>query len=60
VVSTISVLDPGVLSPACPAFARDTFPVDGAGPRLSHWPATSLSQQEVEACVVSDPGLFLV
>ena len=35
-------------------FARDTFPVGGAGPRLSHWPVTSLSQREVEASVVSD------
>ena len=35
-------------------FARDTFPADGADPRLSHWPVTPLSQREVEASVVSD------
>ena len=35
-------------------FARDTFPVDGAPPRLSHWPVTSLAQAEVESAVVSD------
>ena len=35
-------------------FARDTFPLDGAGPRLSQWPVTSLAQGTVEAAVVSD------
>jgi len=35
-------------------FARDTFSIDGAGPRLSHWPVTSLAQAEVESAIVSD------
>jgi transcriptional regulator with XRE-family HTH domain len=46
--------DPSATPPALRNFARDTFPVDGAAPRLSHWPVTSLSQQAVEASVVSD------
>ena len=35
-------------------FARDTFPVDGAGPHLAHWPVTSIAQDAVESAVVSD------
>src|SRR5262245_33837576 len=35
-------------------FARDTFPVAGGSPRLSHWPVTSLTQGSVAAAVVSD------
>ena len=46
--------DPSPVPPALRNFARDTFPADGGGPRLSHWPVTSLSQPEVEASVVSD------
>jgi hypothetical protein len=46
--------DPSWTPPALRNFARDTFPVDGAAPRLSHWPVTSLNQQAVEASVVSD------
>lgn len=46
--------DPSSTPPALRNFARDTFPLDGAGPRLSHWPVISLSQQEVEASVVAD------
>jgi transcriptional regulator with XRE-family HTH domain len=46
--------DPSPTPSALRNFARDTFPVDGAGPHLSHWPVTSISQQEVEASVVSD------
>jgi transcriptional regulator with XRE-family HTH domain len=46
--------DPSSTPSALRNFARDTFPADGAGPRLPHWPVTSLSQREVEASVVSD------
>jgi transcriptional regulator with XRE-family HTH domain len=46
--------DPSPTPPALRNFARDTFPASGAGPRLPHWPVTSLSQREVEASVVSD------
>jgi transcriptional regulator with XRE-family HTH domain len=46
--------DPSSTPSALRNFARDTFLVDGAGPRLPHWPVTSLSQPEVEASVVSD------
>jgi MmyB-like transcription regulator ligand binding domain len=46
--------DPSATPSALRNFARDTFPVDGGAPRLSHWPVTSLGQQEVEASVVSD------
>ncbi|MGI5321068.1 helix-turn-helix transcriptional regulator [Actinomadura nitritigenes] len=46
--------DPSSTPPALRNFARDTFPADGAAPRLSHWPVTSLSRPDVEASVVSD------
>ena len=46
--------DPTSTPSALRNFARDTFPADGADPRLPHWPVTSLSQREVEASVVSD------
>ena len=46
--------DPSATPSPLRNFARDTFPVDGGAPRLSHWPVTSLGQQEVEASVVSD------
>jgi len=35
-------------------FARDTFMTDERGPRLSHWPVTSLGTDPVEAAIVSD------
>ncbi|MBO2455021.1 helix-turn-helix domain-containing protein [Actinomadura barringtoniae] len=35
-------------------FARETFPIDGDGPRLSQWPVTSLTGDYVEAAVVAD------
>jgi len=46
--------DPSSTPSALRNFARDTFPAGGAGPRLSHWPVTSLRQRDVEASVVSD------
>lgn len=46
--------DPSTVPSAQRNFARDTFPVDGTGPHLSHWPVTSLNQRDVEASVVSD------
>ncbi|HEU5025568.1 MAG TPA: helix-turn-helix transcriptional regulator [Spirillospora sp.] len=46
--------DPSATPPALRNFARDTFPAAGAGPRLSHWPVTSLDRPDVEASVVSD------
>jgi MmyB-like transcription regulator ligand binding domain len=45
---------PASVPPQRRNFARDTFPVDGAGPCLSHWPVTSLAQDAVESAVVSD------
>jgi transcriptional regulator with XRE-family HTH domain len=46
--------DPSSVKPALRNFARDTFPLDDAGPRLSHWPVTSLAGEELEAAVVAD------
>ncbi|WP_199512957.1 helix-turn-helix domain-containing protein [Nucisporomicrobium flavum] len=46
--------DPSPVPPALRNFARDTFPVGGAGPRLSHWPVISVAGDAVEAAVVSD------
>lgn len=46
--------DPSSVPPPLRNFARDTFPVDGDGPRLSQWPVTSLDGDAVEAAVVSD------
>jgi transcriptional regulator with XRE-family HTH domain len=46
--------DPSPVPSALRNFARDTFPADGAGPHLTRWPVTSLSQREVDASVVSD------
>jgi transcriptional regulator with XRE-family HTH domain len=46
--------DPSSAPPALRNFARDTFPIDGDGPRLSQWPVTSLAGDTVEAAVVSD------
>ncbi|UQU68158.1 helix-turn-helix transcriptional regulator [Couchioplanes caeruleus] len=46
--------DPAAVPPALRNFARDTFPVGGAGPRLSQWPVLSAAGDAVEAAVVSD------
>jgi transcriptional regulator with XRE-family HTH domain len=46
--------DPSSTPPALRNFARDSFPVDGDGPRLSQWPVTSLALDTVEAAIVSD------
>jgi transcriptional regulator with XRE-family HTH domain len=46
--------DPSSTPPALRNFARDTFPIDGDGPRLSRWPVTSLDPDTVEAAIVSD------
>jgi transcriptional regulator with XRE-family HTH domain len=46
--------DPSSVPPALRNFARDTFPIDSAGPRLSQWPVTSIGGDAVEAAVVSD------
>jgi PAS domain-containing protein len=46
--------DPSSTPPALRNFARDTFPTDGEGPRLSQWPVTSLAGDTIEAAVVSD------
>jgi transcriptional regulator with XRE-family HTH domain len=46
--------DPSAAPEALRNFARDTFPVGGAGPVLSQWPVTSLGGDTVEAAVVSD------
>jgi transcriptional regulator with XRE-family HTH domain len=46
--------DPYTAPPRLRNFARDTFPIDGAGPCLSQWPVTTLSRDTTEAAVVSD------
>lgn len=46
--------DPSSVPPARRNFARDTFPTDGNGPRMSQWPVVSLAFDTVEAAVVSD------
>jgi transcriptional regulator with XRE-family HTH domain len=46
--------DPSSAPPALRNFARDTFPVDDAGPVLSQWPVTSFAGSAVEAAVVAD------
>lgn len=46
--------DPSSTPPGLRNFARGSFPIDGDGPRLSHWPVTSLARGTVEAAVVSD------
>ncbi|MEV4534922.1 helix-turn-helix transcriptional regulator [Asanoa sp. NPDC049518] len=46
--------DPAATPQRLRNFARDTFPVDGGGPRLSHWPVTSLAQDSIESAIVSD------
>jgi transcriptional regulator with XRE-family HTH domain len=46
--------DPSSTPRALRNFARDSFPIDGDGPRLSHWPVTSLAGDTVEAAIVSD------
>nr|WP_221375597.1 helix-turn-helix transcriptional regulator [Actinoplanes polyasparticus] len=46
--------DPSPTPPALRNFARDSFPVEGAVPQLSHWPVTSLSRPATEAAIVSD------
>jgi transcriptional regulator with XRE-family HTH domain len=46
--------DPSSMPPALRNFARDSFPINGDGPRLSQWPVTSLARDTVEAAIVSD------
>lgn len=46
--------DPLSTPPALRNFARDSFPRDGDGPRLSQWPVTSLDRDAVDAAIVSD------
>ncbi|MDW5328847.1 helix-turn-helix transcriptional regulator [Plantactinospora sp. KLBMP9567] len=46
--------DPSATPQALRSFARDSFPIDGDGPRLSQWPVTSLTRDEVEAAIVAD------
>jgi len=46
--------DPSSVPPALRNFARDSFPVSGGRPRLSHWPVHSFDLGTVEAAIVSD------
>jgi len=46
--------DPSRVPPALRNFARDSFGVDGAAPRLSQWPVTSLDGGTAHAAIVSD------
>lgn len=54
--------DPSSTPPRLRNFARDTFPIDGEGLRLSRWPVFSVEQDTIESAVVSDlrraTGLF--
>jgi transcriptional regulator with XRE-family HTH domain len=46
--------DPSSTPPALRNFARDSFPLTGAAPRLAHWPMTSLTGGTAQAAIVSD------
>ncbi|MEN3610484.1 helix-turn-helix transcriptional regulator [Plantactinospora sp. ZYX-F-223] len=46
--------DPSATPAGLRNFARDSFPIDGDGPRLSQWPVTSLASETVEAAIVAD------
>jgi transcriptional regulator with XRE-family HTH domain len=46
--------DPSAAPPALRNFARDSFPVNGDGPRLSYWPVISLDGGTGDAAIVSD------
>jgi transcriptional regulator with XRE-family HTH domain len=46
--------DPSATPAALRNFARESFPVDGDGPRLAQWPVTSLTETSVEAAIVAD------
>ena len=46
--------DPSAAPVAERNFARDTFPVDASGPRLTRWPVIALDAEVTEAAVVSD------
>ncbi|MEV6851019.1 helix-turn-helix transcriptional regulator [Actinoplanes sp. NPDC051411] len=46
--------DPSATPPERRNFARDTFPLDGDGRGLSHWPVTSRAEEAKEAAIVSD------
>jgi transcriptional regulator with XRE-family HTH domain len=46
--------DPSTVPPPLRNFARDSFPVTGHEPRLSHWAVTSLAREQTEAAIVSD------
>ena len=46
--------DPSATPVALRNFARESFPIDGDGPRLSQWPVTSQGENSVEAAIVAD------
>jgi len=46
--------DPSSTPPALRNFARDSFSINGDGPRLARWPVTSFARDTVEAAIVSD------
>jgi transcriptional regulator with XRE-family HTH domain len=46
--------DPSNTPPALRNFARDSFPISRDGPRLSHWPVTSLAGGTADAAIASD------
>lgn len=46
--------DPSSTPRALRNFARDSFPINGDAPSLSHWAVTSLAGDAVQAAVVSD------
>lgn len=47
--------DPSSTPPALRNFARDSFSVNGDGPRLAQWPVTSsIGHETIEAAIVSD------
>jgi transcriptional regulator with XRE-family HTH domain len=46
--------DPSSIPPALRNFARDSFPINGDTPRLSHWPVDVLAGDAVAGAIVSD------
>ncbi|WP_433688067.1 helix-turn-helix domain-containing protein [Micromonospora carbonacea] len=46
--------DPSSTPPALRNFARESFPINGDAPRLSHWPVNVLAGDALAAAIVSD------
>jgi transcriptional regulator with XRE-family HTH domain len=46
--------DPSSTPPTLRNFARDTFPINDDGPRVSRWPVTTLCPDTTEAAIAAD------